>query len=426
MKKKKRSIQKLNNRGMSLVEIMVAIVIMALVTAPLLQTFVSAARFNANAKEKQRITTAAQSVMEGLKAFSIEEICWQFNNDAAHPFKVYAGVGGVWEIPGAGLAETSIQTIGGVKTYVAPADGKYTFAMQDISFEGKLYDAKIEVSPTASAAASVLNSASLIAGEDMNGYLDAVYKQTASKDSEVYSLVLQNVLDELNDKDQMYEYELVHLDTTKIFLDKDTTININTNAGGISTVTVVLSYSYSAVNYPYYDAAGNELAFTENFADLTYSFEVYNNTDTVSNGALLEDIYCYYYPAYSSSLAGVPVRQETIYINNYTGGTKKVYLIKQKKDIANLNTCENSYTPQVICSGDVELYHNLTTNLADPSGTCGTVTISGSVTPHTELLEENAEILLYDVKITVYGQGAAAGGFVAEPLLVLDGSMNSR
>ncbi|MDE6129037.1 MAG: type II secretion system GspH family protein, partial [Lachnospiraceae bacterium] len=86
--------QKLNNKGLSLVEILVAVVILALVTGPLLHSFVSAARYNQRAKERQRTTTAAQSVMEGFKAFDLEELCWQFSGDPAHPFRVYSGATG--------------------------------------------------------------------------------------------------------------------------------------------------------------------------------------------------------------------------------------------------------------------------------------------------------------------------------------------
>ena len=65
---------------MSLIEILVAIMILTVVTGPLLHSFVTAIKLNAKAKEKQRVTTAAQSIMEGFKAYTLEELCLQFYN----------------------------------------------------------------------------------------------------------------------------------------------------------------------------------------------------------------------------------------------------------------------------------------------------------------------------------------------------------
>ena len=65
---------RINNSGMSLLELLVAIIILAIIVVPLLHTFVSASRVNLNARQKLKITTAAQDVMEGLKAESLEEV----------------------------------------------------------------------------------------------------------------------------------------------------------------------------------------------------------------------------------------------------------------------------------------------------------------------------------------------------------------
>ena len=74
-----------DNRGMTLVELLVAIVLLAIVVVPLLHTFVSSARANQKARERLRLTTAAQDIMEGLKADSIEELAYQFNYpDVSH------------------------------------------------------------------------------------------------------------------------------------------------------------------------------------------------------------------------------------------------------------------------------------------------------------------------------------------------------
>lgn len=421
MKRWKRNRKHIDNRGISLVEVVVAFTILAIVSGSMLHAFVTSTKFNMKAKEQQRMTTAAQSVMEGLKALDVEELCRQFNG--VHPFTVYSAVTNRWEIDLDGDGATSIRTVSGVQEFVPSAVNRYAFAMQDIAYEGKYYDAKVELEPKGA-------GVDVYYTEDMNGYCDAVYRQASELDATVYSLILQNVLDKLNEKDEFYEYELAHLDKTKITIDKVTTVAI-TESGAVQNVLVECSYAYKVTDYPYYDAMGTECLWSsetdEPFLPLTYSYTIYDNSTTSADGAQLANVYIYYYPAYSSTIGGAPIDSETINIQNATSSVKKVYLIKQKRSVSNLLTLENSYLPVINGSGDIALYHNLTTNLADPSGACGTVSFSGfGITPSTELLQKKTEILLYSVKISIYEQGEAAVGFTAEPLLILDGSINGK
>ena len=68
-----------DNRGMTLVELLIAIVILAIITVPLLHAFVSSARINMDARKRLRLTTVAQDVMEGLRADSLAELAEEFN-----------------------------------------------------------------------------------------------------------------------------------------------------------------------------------------------------------------------------------------------------------------------------------------------------------------------------------------------------------
>lgn len=60
--------------GFTLVELIVAIVILALVAAPVLHAFLSSAQMNGNSKKLLRATTAAQNVMERIKGTGLEEL----------------------------------------------------------------------------------------------------------------------------------------------------------------------------------------------------------------------------------------------------------------------------------------------------------------------------------------------------------------
>ena len=117
-----------DNRGMTLVELLIAIVILAIITVPLLHAFVSSARVNLDSRKRSRLTTVAQDVMEGLRADSLAELAEEFNYpDVAVPGKgfhvmsrklINGGSGGISE------NRCTIDANGGVTglTWVDPLD----------------------------------------------------------------------------------------------------------------------------------------------------------------------------------------------------------------------------------------------------------------------------------------------------------------
>lgn len=409
--------RQLNNKGMSLVEVLVAITILAIVTGPILQTFVSSMRYNAKAKEQQRITTVAQSVMEGFKAYDIEELCEQFNGVV--PFQVIANAsGGVSEInPGDG-------------------DDNYTFRLEDVSFEGTFfYDAEVQVTPRVPGAPDAFDGVEtdmLVSVDDMNAYKDAVYKQDVLQDEKAYDEILKDFLNnKLQPLDKMYIYELSHIDRSKISVKKYTTVTITGSDSTNHQVQVQTEYKYSVTNYPYYDELGNENYI--NFSDevcaaASSTTMIYDSTATASAGAMLENVYLYYYPAYNTGSAPVALAEDNITITNNADTTKNVYLIKQKfpeSKISNISlvTCESSYTPTVVAGDRVQLYYNLDKNLASEGSPVGAVSLSASLTPQTEFVTTGSKVLLYNVTVSIYNP---ADNFTGTPLLTLDGTMNDQ
>lgn len=82
MKLNGRSENKLNNIGFTLVEVIVAAAIMALVSVPLLHALTTAVNTNARAKEKMRATNAAENIMEDLKSMNVSEAVEKYSNGA--------------------------------------------------------------------------------------------------------------------------------------------------------------------------------------------------------------------------------------------------------------------------------------------------------------------------------------------------------
>lgn len=79
MSRKTQKQKKSADAGMTLVELLVAITILAIIVVPLLHTFVSSSRVSLKTRRQLRVTTAAQDIMEGLKAESIESLSCSFN-----------------------------------------------------------------------------------------------------------------------------------------------------------------------------------------------------------------------------------------------------------------------------------------------------------------------------------------------------------
>ena len=129
--------RKLNkDAGFSLVELLIAVIILAIIVIPLMNLFVSSNRINIKSRKTLRATTVAQDIMEGLKAYNIKEIKEQFA-DPANGFYVIDSTlikGGVAE-------ETSLE----VDPSGNPASGFYVFSMKDVTMQGSKFDAKIEV-----------------------------------------------------------------------------------------------------------------------------------------------------------------------------------------------------------------------------------------------------------------------------------------
>ena len=72
--------KKLNNRGMSLVEVIISITILSIVVVPTLQALTSAMTYNARARRRQELTLSGERIMESVYGYDIEDVKLMFDS----------------------------------------------------------------------------------------------------------------------------------------------------------------------------------------------------------------------------------------------------------------------------------------------------------------------------------------------------------
>lgn len=129
--------RKLNkDAGFSLLELLIAVVILAIIVIPLLNLFLSSNRINIKSRQTLRATTLAQDIMEGLKAYDIEELQAQFTKPADGFYVIDDNL-----IKGAVAEETGMEVDGSGN----PMEGIYYFSLQKVALQGSEFDALVKV-----------------------------------------------------------------------------------------------------------------------------------------------------------------------------------------------------------------------------------------------------------------------------------------
>ena len=463
---------KMNNQAMTLIEVLAAMAILAVVLTPTLRMFASSSSVNLRAKWRQRATTAGESVMESFKAFKVEGLCKQFK--LTHSFR---GVNGTADMdveafydpdPGtwvAGAGSTPFHVDNTLNTDACA----YRFWVNNATSEGSTYDIDVWVTPRSNP--DVLN----FEPTTPNEYADAVImlgEMTLVSDGSAVDdtgalLDVEGVLNLLKKKakDQVLT-SFASLspsidDVTLSDVKRTITVNITDNAGASQQVTLQMKYECKGqVKYHYTPAGGTLVSsvnatqdYDESLLNLEVQFTdggdthlIYDNSGTIggqvdSNGkhCKLNNVYLYYYPDYKGATFGDDPVDE-IYVNATLGGLYdnsgvdpigngyeplNVIIAKQVStmlgDVA-LSTAEFYYDYKVVGSvsgsGEMVLLHNYDELLKDTL-TSGYTSSSGRVSGFTDTKSikegfEKKTNLIYDVDVKVYQAGTGRTEELAE------------
>ena len=427
--------KQLNNRGMTLIELLVAIAILGVIVVPFLHAFLTSFRTNLKAREAFRVTTVAQDITEGLKAYKVDEICYQYNFQEKD-FRIIAGGGDVKEVridssgqytdvdpshmpanPDTDL-HASVYSADGGETYqfLKQKDGRYYFAMSGITYENKKYDAFISMnavpyraggSPvfqTYENADKMPNEEPIAVVDRMNTDQDGFFVQDKESDDSAI-MEMRSGSGEAIEKSNVERTIAVKIDNS-----------YEPERGDYVKVTI--SYNY----------AGNIAGSPET---VTYEKEsvMFNNVETKE---ALRNLYLFYYPAYSDW------KGDNLVIENEHNIPVTIYLIKQMNHSIPTAYYVNKYrlkltlkedclsvadSPTVFCTN---LNKNIMTNTDVPTQ----VEFQYNQAPQPfhsvrtkDLAASEVRDRLYDITVEIYNEGAALNGFPEKDrLLIFDGS----
>ena len=450
-----------DNHGFSLVEILIAMVILAIIVVPLLHTFVSSARANMQAKQTLRMTTAAQDIMEGLKAYTIEELAYQFNYpDASHATNPLIDVDNEFHIikkelingtarelkydgttytdvikgeaqPDKNLVTASIFSDNHGETYeflgardAAGNDiGKYYFEMTQVSLQDDKtmrFDALVELDATkyraGGGATPELNAKEVVGIRTMNNLYDAFYVAT---ENDVHNAI-QNMNVSLSPTSEITEPDIQR--TITIDVDQTTVAGKNVTKAKVHIKYVAKGKGIGGTDLEYepMSASGKQI-----FSNTTEDME-------------LRNVYLFYYPIYNAE-----ANKDQIIFNNNNAVDLQFHITKQEPSAADSSLIikEAGYRCDVrikdagigsAADSATKIQTNLTTNLynvyapesapysASPNIRYyfnGAADLIGALNVKN-LAGSEVKDRIFDVTVKIYEAGAALNGFPEDERLV--------
>lgn len=403
MRKLFKAFKKFNedNSGVTLIELIVAVIVLSISIGPLLYTFVYSTRFNAESKTRQRSTSACQTVMENFKSKEMKDICTQFKGEVTY------------DPSGAAVTTFSnpfLQDNGATYTFTQSASsteeevGTYEIigmTLTDSKYsEIVKYDAVIEVTEG-------YKTSEMPEVPVFDPRQDALWQETNSNYGSVYydpyyvatSAVRSAV------SDAGYDYnDIIEINISRVIQI------IYTN----STVYVQYKYPYDI------KLSGDPIPKTG-----TVVYPALPATDSGSPLSMnLRNIYFYYYPAYAGShSSSVNVKEDSLILSNTASDKVNLFIYKQLDTVRtsyDLRSCENTY--DLCCASqssafNTNVYECIQTNLADIGAGSYSSTMSKSIETSPTLYSDGhiilkdtvgpvtSGLLSYNINIKLYKSG---------------------
>lgn len=336
---KKLSRNKMNHKGMTLIEVLVAVTILGVVIVPTLHMFANTSTTNFRSRQRQRATSVAEGVMESMKAYSVKELCTQFSSNSFKGVEVADPSIGTTTMRAVAIdsAATEIATPVLHKDLTLNQDVYgYQFEVKNAASEGILFDVTATVVPRV--------SATLMNADSPNPYADAIIMLPENMGSAAIVKLedaaktrlatdLAGATHVVNDVVTKNLVRTITLDVADDGLTQQVKVKINCKAD------VSLTYQYgvglaSSTTRSY--AGADAISIDVDLRDLagtavdTFEWVAYDNTNTIGSSGSgivrwnnnrqckLNRIFLYYFPTYKE-ISGPGAKDVVKLTGNLTG-----------------------------------------------------------------------------------------------------------
>lgn len=267
---------KLNNSGFSLVEVLVAIVILAIISLPVLSTFSNAARINAKARRTENANTAINNIVEEARIVSLDNL---------------ADGNGKYNYQTLGTSNNTYLVADKGQQYFTGVDGEKYFIRT--KFNSNPYNSNANAAAGNKKTNNDINSAGLSVYADITASNSYVYRDD-SADTEAIKY-----FSDLNK---------TAVSRTDISKTIDVTISIKEKSSNHFTqdISVNVTYKYikEAGKYPDYTARSMDMVTWEFPAHVTGSgtSAVYTISGKIKDNA--KNMYIFYTPYQGEAVSG--------------------------------------------------------------------------------------------------------------------------
>lgn len=452
-----------DDRGVTLVEIIVSIAILAIIVLPFLNAFVTATKTNVKAKNEMNATHLATNIMEGIEKNSMKTLAYQFNYpseyfDVADGFNISDG-SSACELLKKSDKFDNVKRLEDISAEIVNKDDVITSCIHKTDAKAKIGDASLWNFRESDAHKYYFYMSGVQSGTKKYNALVTV---DAKSDAESDNKVRKYNMDEVADMSAMdANFDCMSADkysATNIISafnnmnpgfsvqqsDIKRTIKIDIEKSGAASnkaTKVTVSYSYSIKN-------GVKKTFPDPNSALKddYTMVIYDNSsDTVNHN--LRNVYLFYNPWYTSTGNTWDTANDVIIVNNKDKVDCTVNIVKQKtiSDQSELSTRESTYKAYVRVSEPgnrtghayTHIATNLNVNMGAPDNPLqpgqaiygfNNNVIQNDVKKIVDiknLTKSKASERLYDVKVDIYESKASLDDIFKDkdPVVTMTGSM---
>lgn len=370
-----------NNKGFSLVEVLVSIVVLAILFVTAMNAFISVARVNTKANVQQKAATLAQNVLESLETRSLEDTISQFHGTSFElvSSNLNEGTDGYYNIPVSSYGEYMIsgtRYIPATTPYLNTPNRKELYlAIKNISDGDSTFDVMIK-----------LNTAT---------YSDSKYVDTMNNFDMPNLLKLDEnklaIIDLKNDYDatafsNFASQYISYLDGLVIPSAPPSNLNENIKSSTNKVIKIGIEKNASLTNLKVscsvdYDTRIGSGSYAKTYTDHT---DIFNGFKPLIESSIVDgNIFLFYTPSMFTD-------KDNIIINN-NGAKVDFYLVNQKSDLAS----NIRLTTSDINSGVTTIYTNYPGTL-----------INGVAAMNRNLYTQRiSDQRIYDVSVSVYPKG---------------------